>query len=283
MILVLKSFLFMLLAWGLSFSQANSEPETVVGSSYSIGGDRYHLRATLRWTTSSRFGPDTVVMHFSVYRNDTVLLPLKLDGGILLGGTSGRNRPIESEVNIQVLEGVGWQVKLGAIRGSTFSDYYTFILPSGPASMDYLQSTFIAKYAPTIRRKGDTIEIWSCYQEWGGGGTAFSFFVPELRIISRENGRVRLNQQPLPSDSSLWPELEYVGPFGKFVAGLSQLNPELMDSVNRDFNSDDTELLRYHELPLTPEGRQQLIETVRRAATLRKQYDRFELHWERLY
>lgn len=258
---------------------ASAKPDAVIESSYTVGEDHYRLRATLRWATSARFGPNTIAMHYSVYRNDTFLHPSSLGGGVLLGGAPGRRLPIESQVTIQVIDDFGWQVNMGAILGNTFSDNYTYILPVSPTSREYLQNTFIAKYDPILRRDNDRIEVWSCYQEWGGGGTAFSFFVPELRVISRTGRGVRIQREALPADLTTWPELEYVGTLAKFVAGLSQFNPDLMEAVNHRFEADDIEALQHHELPETPEARQALINAIRQTANLRDQFNHFELQW----
>lgn len=269
------ALLLFCLLWPLA-----SSAQEKIESTYERDSAHYQLKTSIQWATSDRFGPNTIVMRFSVFRNDVFLHPKSVEGGTLFGGVTGLSPSLREGVTVRPFENIGWIVNMGAIRGNTHSDTYTLILPKRfIGTWTYLQESFIAKYDPVTRWNADKLEIWSCYQEWGGGGTSFSFFVPELREIIFEDEHLRVRQPPLPADLTQWPELQYVNITGMFVAGLSQLNPSLMEAAAARFTEEYREIWENHGLPVTPQEQKTLIEGVRRAAHLREQFDALKLKW----
>lgn len=181
---------------------------------------------------------------------------------------------------------VGWLVGVGGICGNTFSWKWLTIVPANHASgWTYRKDAFIAKEEPVVRTGEGGFEIWSQYQEWGQTGTALSFFVPEMRVVSRDpGGRPRMARQQLPSDPATWPNLEWESPLGNFVAGISELNPELMVAVAESIDGSCEELRIWfaaHGLPFGREGMSELaaeVETIRRAAG---RFGHLRLDWTR--
>lgn len=138
---------------------------------------------------------------------------------------------------------------------------------------------FIAKSNPIVRKSGDGLEIWSYYQEWGGRGTALSFYVPELRKLYDDSGEVRIVKSALPSELSDWPVLDDVGSIGIFVAGISQLNPDIMEAILPHLSESDLEHFELQDLPTSESDLRALIGKVREARKLHEVFSTFKLNW----
>lgn len=178
-------------------------------------------------------------------------------------------------------DGAGWLLGVGGICGNTFSWRWRLIRPRRTLGVwEYETATFLAKEPPVVRRTGDAFEAWSLYQEWGKTGTATSFFVPQRRVVIRdpEQGRgIRL--APLPAEPGDWPDLEWRTPVGDFVAGVAQLNPELMEIAAEGFGEEDWAVLKAQGLPTDPAGIAELVGQVRAAQRLGEKAGHFRLDW----
>lgn len=231
----------------------------------------HEIRMRISRVTTDVYGPDSVRCDYSVFRNAKFLHPECLGGGTVIGG----DRPAPEDIVIHQVGTSGWMFGVGGICGNTFSFAWTIVIPG---KRNYAVSTFLSKQAPVLRVTPKRIEIWSYYQEWGRGGTAVSFFVPELRHVPLNTPDPGIERAQLPKNLSNWPRLEYWSGIGVFVAGIAQLNPEIMESV---LERDDTdfELFRYHGLPTTNPELRTLIEQVRQAKKLKERHGQFWLNW----
>ena len=241
----------------------------------------FELRVKMAEATTGYYGGSSTGCDSSVYRNGTFVHPAQLEGGTTIG--DGYVPP--SSVRIGTIsdggETVGWMVGVGGICGNTFSWKWTLIRPAKDfGDWQYEVCTFLAKDEPTVRRRGDVLEIWTQYQEWGLTGTAGSFFVPELRTIPLDMDEDwGIREANLPTDTNDWAELAHSSPVGSFVAGASQLNPGLMEAVARECREEDMEHFGMHGLPTTHEGLRAMAAEVRRTRALRERLNQFELHW----
>ena len=148
---------------------------------------------------------------------------------------------------------------------------YQVVLPNlsndtRPYQDGYFWTEFVAKYKPVVRG-GDLIEVWYVSQEWGTGGTASSFFVPRRLTIGKQNGSWEEGSryEKLSADFSSWPKFEYVSVFpSHFVAGLVDLNPEVMKAAADQFYDDKaTENYKYAGLPATRKEATAVVEAIR--------------------
>ena len=167
-------------------------------------------------------------------------------------------------------------VGVGGTCGNTFSFAWTIIVPH---EKSYVVKTFESKSCPVVRRKKDSIEIWSTYQEWAGQGTAFSFFVPELRYYPLESRYPAIYRGELPAALETWPKLQYVSNFCIFVAGISQLNPEIMEAALNRFEEDEFARFDYYKLPTDQAALGSLVEKIRQVREVKEQTRVFHLDW----
>jgi hypothetical protein len=141
----------------------------------------------------------------------------------------------------------------------------------------------MAKEWPVIKNleNGD-VHLWSSYQEWNGGGTAGSFFVPELRMISPNNyGEIRVHCPRLPTDIRQWPsDLPYRDFMGDFYAGLNRLDSGIMRSALEVYQNFHPDTLRDHGFPETRQG---LIRLANEIATVELRIDKLEVSLSELW
>jgi hypothetical protein len=264
---------------------AVSTPETPARSMSStyinrFGEFRILMTAETVWT--KQFGYPSTKVSFSVRRNLEVLKPSSPVGGCVIGG----DRITPADVILLPLgkqgSEVGWVIGLDGISGNTFSYLMTLVVPSfNAAEWEYRSVSFLAKEGITLVSEKDGLEVWSQYQEWGGGGTAVSFFVPQLRRIRvSDEGEAHLFLDRLPPDYKRWPKLKYLSFLGLYLGGAANLNPELMEASFDLFDPDVAEVYRCHGLPGDEAGLRKEIEEVRRTRRLMARFRHFDLEWE---
>lgn len=229
----MKRLLAVLLLALLSATPARAAPGAHVHvSAIDVGGVRYSIRTVARDATLKHALPG-VLVHYTVRCEGRVLPPQDVDGGRLVGCRYGRGALGEYHARPfpDAERPLGWILQVGAICGNTFSHRVRLVtLPmSARKAETYGETTFQAKEPPLVRRVDDTVEVWSTRQDWGGGGTATSIFVPELRIVTAD-GRIEAGR--LPADVRTWPEAKLGrSPRERFVAGVHQANVALLEQV----------------------------------------------------
>lgn len=254
-------------------------------------------RAGVTWSlTTTR--TEATVMHgwpaelirFTVRRDGKFAFSkTRFDGGRLIGALYRRDwsglrlRPFPSE------NPVGWILSVDSHCGNTSGRRYLMITPDPRRLHEghvpgYFQYEAESATAPVVTREGEDVLVWGAYQEWGGGGTASSTYVPYRHRV-RPDGRIE--RARLPADPEAWPPaveegLRGFSPLGLFVAGLREQSPALMRAVLPRFdftravgeNSDLGDWCRSFGLPHTREGLDTVIEATEKIvaarATLRK-------------
>ena len=261
---------------------AGSSRDTVTRTSrFTTEDGVFELRLKMREATTGYYWGRSTRCDYSVYRNGEFLHPAQLEGGTTIGDGDVPPGRVRVETISDGTDTVGWMIGVGGICGNTFSWKWTLVRPTKDwMGCGYEVCSFLAKDEPIVRRRDGVLEVWTQYQEWGLTGTAGSFFVPELRTVPlRMDERHGIRKVSLPADTDDWAELEYPSPLGSFVAGASQLNPDLMEAVVAECTADYMEHFAMHELPTTREGLLAMAQDVRRTKALRQRLSQFELHW----
>ncbi len=245
----------------------------------------FELRLKIKQVETGRYGYPSTRCDYGVYRNGSFLHPRSLEGGTLIGCRFIGPDDVRIEPVGAGPDAVGWMLGVGGICGNTFSWKWTLIRPVKRLSeWEYEVETFLSAEVPVVRRRPEHFEVWSQYQEWGRTGTAASFYVPELRTVSRDvDESYAIRRAQLPADLDAWPELEYPSMIGFFVAGATQLNPELMVAAARRRAEDEPRHWAAQELSTDRREIAALIAKVHRAKELKEELRGFTLHWDERY
>jgi hypothetical protein len=166
------------------------------------------------------------LVRFTVRRDGKFVHSSSLDGGRLAGmKLSFGNR---SEVVVEDLlpeAGAGWIISVAESTGNACSRRACIITPG---VYDTYEAVVIStKSCLTQRVVEEGVELGGVYQEWGGGGTSTSVYVP-FRLLVCSGGPV--TRRPLSSDQAdcADPEVWFAG---IFIAGMRERNPDLMQSA----------------------------------------------------
>lgn len=143
-------------------------------------------------------------------------------------------------------------------------------------------TTFLAKYDPLVHVVDGETQVWSSYQEWGGTGTARSFLVMEMReILISDNGKAEVRLGKLDPDLSQWPTMDLMSFLGVFVAGASNLNPELMEAALKHmYRPEERNWYMEHGLPGDVAGLAHLIDGVRQSRQVLTAFCWVDLKWQ---
>jgi hypothetical protein len=227
-----------------------------------IGSDVYTIEGVSQWITSPGTY-DRLRIEYKIRKNGTMMFPTNSIGGTLLSCAYGNIekaellpkqfiKPIEVEGKFE-----GWMVHGLGICGNTTSEKFHVILlrslsGSYPKPL-YAVEEFIAKTTPKFKKVGDTIEIWTVYQEWGKGGTAGSFFVPKkYKFKVNDRYSPRIESDGVGAKIEEWPDFEkddvpvrYYPSI--FAAGIRENNPELIRIAAEKYFKDDKDSLTIYE------------------------------------
>jgi hypothetical protein len=195
-------------------------------------GAIWTLTATVQETAGPRQLPGQLV-RFTVRRNGKFLhSTLSFDGGRLAGMKWGFGGESWLKVEDLVPEaGPGWIVHVPESAGSAMSLHACVVTPR-ENSYDTL---VIGTKDPLVQRvTARGVDLWGSYQEWGGGGTSTSVFVP-FRI--HVGPGIAPRREPLPSDALVCVDsVGMMGFAGVFIGGMRERNPDLMrDALDRLF------------------------------------------------
>jgi len=260
----------------------NVPPEHTESSSFTNRFGKFSIHLAARTVTTGVYGYPSTEVTYSVLHDWDVLYPTSLEGGCVIGG----DMISPDEVILVPLgeEGkqVGWIISVDGISGNTFSYKIHLVIPSyNSLEWKYHCVTFLAKDGVIVVPEENGMQVWSQYQEWGGNGTAVSFFVPQLRRVHvTDEGRAHVGLDRLPPDYKKWPPFKYISFFGLYLAGAENLNPELMEASLELFEPDDAPVCKIHGLPEDEEGLRRLIEEVRSTRMLLASFRHFDLDWE---
>ena len=232
---------------------------------------------------SHRLPGRDVQVHVRVRREGRSIWQADLDGCSLVG-------PDEIKV-VPLTDGVqpwGWMIGTGGICGNTFSWRYTLVIPFlADDGWKCIRRQFLSKKPPVLRpQEPGMLEIWSCYQESGREGTAYSFFVPERRLLqaalAQDAAPRCLNVSPGPRPNG-WPvEIRrYITPAGMLVAGASCLDPALMQrAVDRVLTSETyREVFQKHNLPTSRQELNRIVEDIRAVRRATARFEAIDLLW----
>ena len=191
---------------------------------YSYKGDSFLLKTSEEEITTYR--RKEYLTRYSVYRNNNFLHPVGY-GGRFFSCSKDKTRVIP----ITSLKGqIGWVLVGGGICGNTFSFNCEVIIPE-QEKKQFQYKKFISKELPKIKPNENGANIVFYQQEWGRGGTAYSFFVPHVLEIQLNNfekiikGSVLEHIKLFDSPNPKWLSLNFLG---LFTSGLNDLDPKLM-------------------------------------------------------
>lgn len=212
------------------------------------GGARYEIAATVR--EGSDHGDHEIV--YTVRRDGELVHNAENAEGRLPGCHYG-GLPTEVIRPLRVGDvDFGWVVSTGGICGNTFSFREQLVVVPETATWNYFTRTFMPKSSPLVESEGDgRLSVTYVYQEWVGGGTAESFFVPVRLLVDIRTWGAAIEDSPLPSDLAEWPKLEefccdlrsYV------VAGINTLDPAIIQAAVQRWTPQDGEALAIAGLP----------------------------------
>ncbi len=203
---------------------------------------------------------------YALRRNGKVVRPNDLRAGTLLGC----GYPEILLKRIELADGPwGWMVATGGICGNTFS-YKLHLVVVRPGEDEYDLTEIIAKNLPVLRKPGQKLQFWYQKQVWGTGGTAMSFFVPQL--LEYDITYNTFDRPKLPSDFSLWPKLEFMSFPGMYVAGLEDSNAEVMKLAVEKF-FDPVEAKKTYGAQGLPTTKQEAMVQVRAIQALTPLFD----------
>jgi hypothetical protein len=195
--------------------------------SFETGSDTFEIKYKVKGVTTSRGVKDLVL--YSVYKNGNFVHSHKEDGGRFFSCRSKKPDviPVKTTKNQ-----IGWMLIGGGICGNTSSYKVELIIPVESGLTTYYTKTFTSKVLPLIQPLKNGLSIWYYEQNWGRGGTATSFYVPNKIVVDLsedvfnfKKGDILKNIEVLEKSESP----EWLRSFlGFFVAGLRDVNPELM-------------------------------------------------------
>jgi len=239
---------------------------------------KFRIKLTASEVTTGVYGATTQVL-YSVYRNGDFLHPATLEGGRVFGAAGIPPKEVVLRTLGDPEYEVGWLIGVCGWWGNTFSYYVALVVPSKESVWRHRTTGYMSKDLPVVITKPGETQVWSCYQEWAGGGTATSFYVPEMRVVRvTPAGQASVAIGRLPPDIDAWPNREWLSFPGIFVAGAANLNPELMQAAVKRW-PDAIDSLRDYGLPGSKEGVMKLIVEVRRTRRLLAQFRHMKLDW----
>ncbi|MBT4689975.1 MAG: hypothetical protein HOB72_17995 [Rhodospirillaceae bacterium] len=282
---------FALLILGTMFAGAASAKKTHQGAvDFERSGVKYRLIWQAEKVRTGRYGKDSTKVSYTVYAGADILYPRTLDSGTFIGC---RDTPPERVDWWRIGKPqIGWLLNLSSICAMSRSHKSLIVVPYKTEhgfSSKYVTADFVTKEWPVLKvvENGD-VHVWSSYQNWNGGTTAGSFYVPEFRVISRTmDGKYWVRCPRLPQDVSQWPhELPHRGFIGDFYAGLNRLNAKVMKSVLETYKEIVPRRLRKHGLPDSRQGLERLVKGVatvdRRLESLKSELSDLHLDWNNL-
>ncbi len=240
---------------------------------FTVGKDTYTLNTSpLEVTTWT--GREQLV-RYSVYKNGTFLHGRGRDSGRFF------SCPVDNPVDLKSIHSeerqIGWMLIGGGICGNTYSHNIELIIPSSSEhSPGYESHTFLAKTIPNLIPTANGAAVCFFEQNWGRGGTAASFFVPNKLLIEKHSirkGNVFDNLhhfelkpgQPGSGTNSF---------LGLFVAGIEAVDPELMRyAIDQHYDEEDQDWYDIHFNDGSLEGVKALVTKVEIMRSLCEEVD----------
>ena len=227
---------------------------------FRVADNTYSLRISSSDVTT-RFGRERLV-RYSVYENGKFIHGENRDCGRVF--TCPYEQPVEIKGVHSNKRQIGWMISGGGVCGNTYSLRNELIIPIIKHSPGFMNRTFVSKSDPIFFPTEGGAEVCYWQQNWGGGGTATSFFVPRKLLIGTHairKGDVFENLEkfePSTDDDYLQP-----GFLSLFVAGLEDANPELMRyAIQNYYKGEDQEWYEVHIKDGSLEGVELLAQKV---------------------
>ena len=253
--------------------------------------DRSGVNFRLTWraekVATGRYGSKSTKVSYTVYAGSKILYPRSLNGGTFVGCLDTPPKRVDwwriGEPQI------GWLLNLSSICAMSNSFKSLIVVPyktEHEFSSKYVTADFVTKEWPVLKvAENGAVHIWSSYQNWNGGSTAGSFYVPEFRVISRSiDGKYWVRCPRLHQDVSQWPrDLPNRSFLGDFYAGLNRLNSRVMTSALATYKEIVPRRLRKHGLPASRQGLERLTKDValidRQLESLKANLSELRLDW----
>jgi hypothetical protein len=166
--------------------------------------------------------------------------------------------------------GPGWILSVAESTGNGSAIRACVVVPSRHGGDRYETTVVTAKAGLRQVPAAGGVELWGAYQEWGGGGTSTSVFVP-FRLLVRPDAAVCV--EPLRgSPGDVVPLVPDFGWRAVFIAGLRERNPDLMQGAldGRDPAEDEEPWQPFGlGLPGTRAGLLEMVDAVRLLARAR--------------
>ena len=164
---------------------------------------------------------------------------------------------------VLIIKDIGWIITgMLSYCGIAAEAQTIFIIPN-----DDIYYAFVvkSKFDPiVVDVNKDTLSIWYSYQEWGGGGTGLSYFVPRKINVFKsdfwyiEIGRGNiLNGIEKLKNSNAELRFDYVN---LFTAAIIDVNPKLLEYAYSQYYKDkDEPFYLHHNLPTTKKEIDEII------------------------
>ena len=195
---------------------------------FKTGSNIFELKYKVKGVTTSSGAQDLVL--YSIYRNGKFVHAEKEDGGRFF---SCRYKKPEIFPVKTIKKQIGWMLVGGGICGNTSSFKVELIIPVESYSTTYYTKTLVSKESPLIQPTQNGFSIWYYEQNWGRGGTATSFYVPSKVVVDLNDDFFSFKKGDILKDVQVLEKSEspkWLRSFlGFFVAGIRDVNPELME------------------------------------------------------
>lgn len=249
---ILFLFLFPLLSYSATFPlTVNKKTFTLVSDASWVKGPtgpsllvRYHVKAD-HLPQDSEWTMESCTHHSPPMKGDIpkdLILPAMLEN-----------------------QQVGWWIKGQSICGNTTSLRAHLVYVANPDNQP-VRLTVDSKLMPILRKRNGNIEVWSAYQEWGAGGTAGSFFVPEKRTLKNWGAfqleSIGIDDKTYPD----FPDLDIKYFPSLYVSGIHAKDPDLMKfAVDKYFQADEQtkELYGWIGMPVSKAEAMKEVEAMR--------------------
>lgn len=238
---------------------------------YKFGNDTFEIKYKVKDVTTTSGSMDLVL--YSIFKNGKFIHSDKDDGGRLFG--CKYKSPKIMPINTTDRQ-IGWMLVVGGICGNTFSYKVELIVPVESYEPKYYAKTFSSKDLPILEPSKDKLSILYFEQNWGRGGTSTSFYVPNKIEFNLKDDYPRIKKgNVLTSINTLEKynsEQSMLSFLGIFIAGIRDVNPELMQyALDKYYSDDQKDWISIHFEKSDKSTFQKLIQQVRVTQNLLEQ------------
>ncbi len=241
-----------------------------LSKSYTEKGNIFKIDVATKKITIDK---SRTTIEISVYKNNKSLQSIDLKTGHYIGCSNNQNA-----ISVENIEGKGWIISgLKSVCGNTNSEKTIYIFPKNDG---YYSLEIDSKRKPIVKTEnGNQLSIWYSYQEFGGGGTSTSYFVPRKLVIMDEENKITIKKGNVLKglDEIDAEKLAHSLNFPNlFTAGILDHNPELLEfALKNYFKPEDKDWYAVHKIPTNKEEIDYVIIKLKALDALQKDFNKY--------